>query len=584
MTYDLRLVFPYFRGMEITKPARIFLPQDFTVTVWAELKPYYDKLTDENIHNTEELVLWLRKRSELESVVSEDLAWRYIRMTCDTTDKEIEKAYLFFVQEIEPHISPYNDKLNKKLIEADEKYKLPAEKYFVYLRAVKKEIEIFREENIPLFTEIATLAQQYAAINAKMTINYEGKEQTLQQAANYLKNPDRKIREEVYYLVANRRLQDQTSLDELFNKLLALRHKVAVNAGFQNFRDFMFAALGRFDYTPADCFKFHESVREQIVPFMNARALKRKAELHLDKLKPWDMDVDTEGKPTLKPFSDGQDLTEKGIACFSKIDSYFADCLATMKQLKHLDLDSRIGKAPGGYNYPLAEIGAPFIFMNAAGNIRDLQTLVHEGGHAVHSFLTKDMELNAFKNTPSEVAELASMSMELISMDGWDQFNFDSDELRRAFIDQLENSLETLPWVATVDKFQQWIYTNPEHTNEERTKMWVEIFDEFNMKEVDFKGQEKYKAAAWHKQLHIFEVPFYYIEYGFAQLGAIAMWKNYKLNKTKGLENYKAALKLGYSKPIGEIYKTGGIQFDFSNEYVHELKAFVETELAKLEK
>ncbi len=569
--------------MEMTKPQRIFLPQDFAITNWEALKPYFDLLVNETISDMHGLEQWLRKRSELESVVSEDMAWRYIRMTCDTTNKDIEAAYLFFVQEIDPHIAPYTDQLNKKLVSAEALYPLPSDKYFVYLRAVKKEIEIFREENIPLFTELSTLSQQYAAINAKMTVQYDGKEQTLQQAANYLKSPDRSIREEVYYLIANRRLQDQEALDTLFHQLVKLRHQVAINAGFDNFRDFMFAALGRFDYTPADCFKFHESVREQIVPFMNARARKRKADLQLTQLKPWDMDVDTEGKPTLKPFTDGHDLTEKGIACFAKVDPYFADCLNTMKGMKHLDLDSRIGKAPGGYNYPLAETGAPFIFMNAAGNIRDLQTLVHEGGHAVHSFLTKDMELNAFKNTPSEVAELASMSMELISMDGWDAFHFDSDELRRAFIDQLENSLETLPWVATVDKFQHWIYTHPTHTTAERTEAWVKIFDEFNMQEVDYHGQEKYRAAAWHKQLHIFEVPFYYIEYGFAQLGAIAMWKNYKLNKVKGLENYKAALRLGYSKPIGEIYATGGIQFDFSNEYVHELKEFVETELSKLE-
>ncbi len=569
--------------MEISRPNRFFLPQDYRITSWDKLKPYYDILASESIASVAELELWLLKRSELESVVSEDLAWRYIRMTCDTTNKEIEQDYLFFVQEIEPPLSPYNDLLNKKLVEANSKYPLTAETYFVYLRGVKKEIEIFREENIPLFTELSTLAQQYAAINAKMTISYEGKEQTLQQAANYLKNPDRKIREAVYYLIANRRLEDKNALDDLFNKLVTLRHQVATNAGFHNFRDFMFAALGRFDYTSADCEKFHSSVKEQIVPFMNERARKRRAELKLAGLKPWDMDVDTEGKPTMKPFTDGDDLTRRGIACFEKVDPYFADCLSTMQQLKHLDLDSRIGKAPGGYNYPLAEIGAPFIFMNAAGNIRDLQTLVHEGGHAVHSFLTKDMALNAFKNTPSEVAELASMSMELISMDGWDAFNFSPDELRRAFIDQLENALETLPWVATVDKFQHWIYTNPSHTVEERTQAWVEIFDEFNMQEVDFTGQETYRANAWHKQIHIFEVPFYYIEYGFAQLGAIAMWKNYKLDKVKGLENYKAALKLGYSKPIGEIYQTGGIQFNFSNEYVFQLKEFVENELTKLE-
>lgn len=236
--------------------------------------------------------------------MSEDLAWRYIRMTCDTTDKAKEEAYLFFVQEIEPHMAPYSDLLNKKLVAANETFPLPAEKYFVYLRSVKKEIEIFREENIPLFTELSTLAQQYAAISGKMTVQYQGRELTLQQAANYLKDQNRDIRMEVYYLIAERRLADRDTLDTLFNKLVALRHQVAVNAGFENFRDYMFAALGRFDYTPDDCYRFDEAVKQEVVPFMNKRAQRRRADLKLDVLKPGDMDVDTEGKPTLKPFTD----------------------------------------------------------------------------------------------------------------------------------------------------------------------------------------------------------------------------------------------------------------------------------------
>lgn len=248
----------------------------------------------------------------------------------------------------------------------------------------------------------------------------------------------------------------------------------------------------------------------------------------------------------------------------------------------HFDLESRKGKAPGGYNYPLAEIGVPFIFMNATSNLRDLVTLLHEGGHAVHSFLTRDLELNDFKNTPSEVAELASMSMELISMDHWDIFFKTEDELKRAKREHLKQIIETLPWVATIDKFQHWIYENPGHSLEERTTAWLKIYGDFSDNVTDWTGLEHFKEIIWQKQLHLFEVPFYYIEYGMAQLGAIAVWKNFKEDKNKGLEGYQNALKLGYTKSIPEVYQAAGIKFDFSKAYIKELMTFLRNELEML--
>jgi oligoendopeptidase F len=253
-----------------------------------------------------------------------------------------------------------------------------------------------------------------------------------------------------------------------------------------------------------------------------------------------------------------------------------------MKEMGHLDLDSRIGKAPGGFNYPLYEIGVPFIYMNAAGTLRDLVTMVHEGGHAIHSFLTRDLELTEFKSVPSEVAELASMGMELISMDFWDEFFTNEDDLKRAQKEQLEKVISTLPWVAAIDKFQHWIYENPNHTEKERYDKWKEIMNTFGSAVVDWSGFEDVRSNLWQKQLHLFEVPFYYIEYGMAQLGAIALWRNYKQNPEKTIKQYKEALKLGYTKSIGEIYKTAGIEFNFTRNYVRELMHFVSDELKKL--
>jgi oligoendopeptidase F len=382
--------------------------------------------------------------------------------------------------------------------------------------------------------------------------------------------------------ISERRFQDKNTLDELFNKLIGLRHKVAQNADFENFRDYKFTAMGRFDYTPQDCFDFHESTQKEIVPILNQLASDRKEKLGLAELKPWDKAVDPTNKAPLVPFTNTSDLIEKTIECFNRLDPFLGECIKTMRKIKHLDLESRVGKAPGGYNYPLSEIGIPFIFMNATSTLRDLVTILHEGGHAVHSIVTKDLELVDFKHTPSEVAELASMSMELISMDHWNVFFENEDELKRAKKGHLEQIIQTLPWVAIIDKFQHWIYENPEHTIEERKTKWNEIFSTFSDTMTDWTGLEKFKDYFWQKQLHLFEVPFYYIEYGFAQLGAIAVWKRSKEDPKKGLDGYLAALKLGYTKSIPEIYKAANIEFNFSQEYIGELIDFVQVEMRKL--
>ncbi len=560
---------------------RRFLPDKLKVTGWEVLEPYFNQLLQRNIESKADLENWLKDRSELEAFISEDLAWRYVRMTCDTNNKELEQAYVFFVTEMEPKISPLNDLLNKKLVQSPFLDALDHDKYFIYLRGIKKEIEIFREANVPLMAEIATESQKYGSIMGSLTVNIDGKELTLQQASNYLKSTDRSKREEAFIKINDKRLQHADELDGLFNRLLKLRHQVAVNAGFNNYRDYMFAALGRFDYTPADCFAFHDAIKTEVVPLVKAFNEKRKAELGHE-LRPWDLEVDTQNRPALEPFTSGADLLDKTIGCFKKVDEYFAWCIETMDNMERLDLESRIGKAPGGYNYPMAETNVPFIFMNAASSTRDVETMLHEGGHAVHSFLSKDLELAAFKNCPSEVAELASMSMELLSYEGQDVFYKEASDLKRAKEEHLEGIIKILPWIATIDKFQHWIYTNPQHTTAERRKYWMELSKEFGTGMVNWIGLEHIQACTWQKQLHLFEVPFYYIEYGMAQLGALAVWRNAQRNKAQAIDQYKNALSLGYTKPIGEIYQTAGIEFNFSAVYIKELMTFVKVELSKL--
>lgn len=573
------------QASQITIPTigkRNFLPDNLVIDSWEKIAPYFEDLKTRTINNVTELEKWLKDRSELEAVLEEDMAWRYIKMNIDTTDEQLAESFNFFITEVEPKVAPYDNDFNLKLVNSPYVDELNKEKYHIYIRGIKKQIEIFREENIPLNTKLQADAQKYGAISAKMTINYDGKELTLQQAANYLKNIDRVIREEVFHLSNNRRLEDEEQLNTLYTELIQLRNKVAQNAGFANYRDYMFAAMGRFDYKPQDCFDFHNAIAKEVVPVTNMFDQEKKQLLGVDTLKPWDTAVDPTGKAPLKPFEGGEELIDKSIQCFYKIRPFFGDCLEIMKQMKYVDLDSKKGKAPGGFNYPLHEIGVPFIYMNSVGSQRDLVTMVHEGGHAVHSFLSRDLELTGFKDAPSEVAELASMSMELLTMDYWDEFYTNPEELKRAKKEQLEKALETLPWVASIDKFQHWVYENPTHTVEERYTTWTNIMKEFGSNVVDWTGNENALAALWQKQLHLFEVPFYYIEYGMAQLGAIAVWRNYKQNPTKAIDQYIEALKLGYTKSIGEIYQAAGIEFNFTQAYVKELVDFIKEELEKI--
>lgn len=565
----------------IPKKERHFLPNTIEIN-WDTILPFFDDLINRDLKSLAELTQWMIDRSELESMLEEDFAWRYIRMTCDTTDEKILQAFEDFATNIEPKLSEYANLLNKKIMSCEFLYELPASEYFIYIRSLKKQLEIFREENISIFTDLQLAQQKYGVIAGAMSVTIENKEYTLEQASTFLKDQDRNIRKTVYETIQARRLQDRNQLDKLFNKLITMRQHVASNAGFENFRDYQFQALGRFDYNADDCLAFHDAIAKEVVPILKNNSLKRAKKIGLNTLSPFDTEVDITGKAALKPFANGNELINKTIQCFTQISPELGNYLAIMKANQLIDLDARKGKAPGGYNYPLAETGAPFIFMNSANSVRDLTTMVHEGGHAIHTFVSSHLLLNDFKHTPSEVAELASMSMELISMNHWDVFFDNEADLKSAKEEQLKDTLKTLPWVATIDAFQHWIYTNPTHTIAERTVAWENIFDRFGANFVDWSDYPEQKKNLWQKQLHLFEVPFYYIEYAIAQLGAIAIYRNYLADPAKTLEQYLAALKLGYTKSMKEIYETAGIRFDFSAGYIKELMDFLKIEIEKV--
>ncbi|MEM1000506.1 MAG: M3 family oligoendopeptidase [Bacteroidota bacterium] len=562
---------------------RHFVNNEFTVSDWENLTPYFTLLQNAAIETVEDTVAWLRQMSELEFVLNEDKAWRYIYMTRNTADEVIRKRYQYYVAEILPHVSVEANSLLEKLYGSPGFSQLDPAEYRIVIRSTRNRIELFREENVPLLTEISQESRKFDEIAAGLHIIEDGEKMTLQKAASLLEGMERGRREQVWRKVAYARYAHHDALNELFDRLIGLRHQVAVNADFSSYADYKFAELGRFDYTREDCYQFHDSIENVVRPLLERRSEQRQQNLGVDTLHHWDLTVDEFGQEPLKPFASPEELIDKTVRIFDRLDPRLGEQMQTMREMGHLDLDSRLHKAPGGYNYPLAESGVPFIFMNAVGTQSDLTTMLHECGHAIHSFATQHLEISAYKYLPSEIAELASMSMELITLDFLDEFYDDPEDLRRAKREQIIRPLTLLPWIAAVDRFQFWAYDHPGHSHEERAATWKAIYERFHGNHISWEGVEDVFGTYWQKQGHIFDVPFYYIEYGFAQLGAIAVWRNYRQNPEKGLNDYLHALSLGYTRPIPEVYEAAGIRFDFSEDYIRELMDFTMEELRKLE-
>lgn len=564
------------------KPVRKFIPADINFSDWASAEPYFEELLKTEIVGVESLESWLRNWSELDAAMGEHIRWIYIKTTTDTSDEKAKAELVNLYANVYPKMSVFTNRLDKKFVECPYTSQLASSKFGTTIRKIKKNIEIFREENIPLESELSLLQNEYNNIIGAQSITVNNQEMTLQQAMVYLKDNNRAFREEVYSKIAERKLADAEKLDELLGKLIKLRHQQALNAGFSNYRDFRFAQLGRFDYTPEDCYSFHNSVELAVAPISIRTREERKIKMGVDELKPWDLDVDVTGKPALKPFTSANELIEKTIQCFTLLDPYFANCIRVMDHMKYLDLESRMHKGPGGYNMSMPEIGVPFIFMNSTNSEQDVVTMVHEGGHAVHSFLAHPLELTAFKETTPEIAEVASMGMELMSMEHWDIFYPDADELKRAKRNHLGHILSILARTCLGDAFQHWMYLNPEHTTEERRLKWIELSKRFSGNVVDWTGYEKAFATSYQGILHFYEVPFYYIEYAFAQLGALGIWKNFRADKTATIQSYKEALKLGYTKTIPEFYETAGVKFAFDKAHIEDLVKHLNENLQQL--
>ena len=555
-----------------------FVPADIDAAKWESLKPYYEDLLERNFKCAGCLKQFLLDRSELDAAAAEAGSNLYIAMTCNTEDEQARAKFLSFIENVEPELKKIGFELNKKVVESPHVKDLDTERYGVLLRDWFADVEIYRDENIRLQTEDTKLGQKYAELCGAMMVNFDGEDKTMPQMGVYQQDEDRAVREAAWRAVAERRLQDRDVIDGIFDEMVDNRNITAKNAGFEEFRGYMFAVKHRFDYTPEDCLAFHDAIEEKCMPIVRRLADERKDALGVDTLRPWDMAVDPHGHAALHPFDTAEQLIECTSNLFHRMGEGLGDMFDTMRDGGYsLDLDSRKGKAPGGYQASRDRKRMPFIFMNAAGLPRDLDTMVHEAGHAFHYMLCRHDDLVWYRGAPLEFAEVASMSMELLAYPFLDEF-YTKTECKRAIRKHLEGVVSTLTWVATIDAFQHWIYLNPSHTREERTDQWLELGKRFG-NTVDWEGLTSEQEAVWHRQLHPFEVPFYYVEYGIAQLGALQMWMQYRKDPIKALANYKAGLKLGSSKKLPELFETSGLQFDFSAEMVGELMQVVQEEL-----
>jgi oligoendopeptidase F len=571
--------------MELTQlppyQKRTFVPSNADLTDLATVTGLYERLEKEPINSAQELEAWMLKRSELEAALSQAGSILYIRMTCKTDDPQIAGAYTKFIQSIPPAIKPIDDRLNHKYVAARKLYTLDAARYQVYDRAVKTDIELFCEKNVPLQTKVDLLSQEYQKICGAMTVQFEGQEQTMPQMGKYLLDTDRALRERAWRASAERRLKDKDKLEEIFQGMFDLRNTMARNAGFSIFTDYKFKAMHRFDYTPKDCKKYHETVEQLIVPLNGKILKKRREQMKLKTLRPWDTAVDASGKKALAPFKDPQELIKGTLSIFKKLDPDFSAQFDEMKQLGLLDLGSRKGKAPGGYQDALSEARKPFIFMNAVGVDDDLRTLLHEAGHAFHSLACVKEPLLEYRHAPMEFCEVASMAMELLGGEYLSEF-YNKEDLRRSNREHLEGIIHVLAWVANIDAFQHWLYEHPQHSADERRQAWAGFYEHFGGQFIDWSGLTEVKDHLWHRQLHIFEVPFYYIEYGIAQLGALQVWLNARRDPKKALSDYKHGLSLGGSRPVVELYRAAGISFDFSESIIKPLVEAVTEEWEKL--
>ena len=552
-----------------------FVPDDFDASKWENIEPYVNDLLSRELTCSSCLEKAISDSSNLAEHISETGALLYIGMTCDTENEKKKNEFLHFVENVRPKLSEFSDALNRRIAEHPSLEDL-SERYTLMIRGIISDIEIFRTENIPLGVEQTKLVTKAQGITGAMTVEFEGKERTFPEMKAFLESNDREKREKAWKSMVNRWMDDSEDLSEIFDELIKIRHQIALNAGFDTYTDYMFRAMHRFDYSVEDCLTFHDSIEKVCMPIVKDINEKRRVAFGLEKLSPWDVNEktgsgpDISGERPLKPFESVQEMVTKLSQLFHNMSEDLGNKFDKLVEMDTLDLETRKGKAPGGYQYYLEKSRVPFIFMNAAGLQGDLETMIHESGHAFHSLYCGHLDLIDERNYPIEFAEVASMSMELLTQDEWGIFYESSNEVNRARISHLEGVVYLLPWIATIDAFQHWIYANPDHTRNERKEYWLSLREKFGS-DMNWNGNEEFRELSWQQQGHLYGVPFYYVEYGIAQLGALQLWQTHRKDPEKALIDYSNAMELGNTKTLPDLFAAAELKLGFDEKHLNSL-------------
>lgn len=549
---------------------------------WTRIEPYYRELAERPL-SADTISAWLADWTRLAELVHETYQRLYVAITVDTTDEAARQRYEAFLDEIYPQAQAAEQILKEKLLASG----LEPEGFERPLRILRAEAEIFRQENLTLLAQELKLSAEYDQIIGAQTVLWEGREVTLAQLRPVFQDPDRAKRERAWRLTAERQLADRQAINDLWSQLLPLRSRIAANAGFQNYRDYRWKQMLRFDYTPDDCLQFHAAIEKAAVPAAQRLYEARRRRLGVETLRPWDLEVDPLGRPPLKPYEHIDQLVSGAAAMFHAVDPQLGAYFDIMRSEGLLDLENRKGKAPGGYCTEFLASQRPFIFMNAVGLHDDLQTLLHEGGHAFHVFETNPLPYIQQKQVGLEFAEVASMGMEMLAspyLSTPGKF-YSAQDAARALIQHLEESIWFWPYMAVVDAFQHWVYANPQLAQQpaSRDAYWTELWDRF-MVGVDWSGLEEEKATGWQRKLHITQSPFYYIEYGLALLGAMQVWRNAREDQAEAVRAYRRALALGGTVGLKELYAAAGVKLAFDAETLQEVIELMESAIQELER
>lgn len=548
-----------------------------------QLEKTLSTLLNKMISSKLDLENWLKEQSKVIWDIEEQLRSHYIAFQCNTDDEEIKDTFEHDQQFVKPLLKRYQNLLDNKYLESPFRMELDSNLYGLLDTKIKNAQKLFCEENIELEIKEDKLVTEYFEITGGLSGIWDGEEKTITELQSYLQDSNRDTRKKAKTIISEQFLSVEKELQNILNQLIEIRHQKAKNIQLENYRDYMFKKYERFDYSAIDCYELAESIRKYVVPLKDKILLEKKDKLQIDTLRPWDVSAVTPDQKVLKPIANENDLIEKSTHIFNKLDVEFSALLNRMYKHNCLDLTSRKGKAAGGFCEYLPASQLSYIFMNLNYTQDDIVTFIHEMGHSIHNELIKPLKLRQYIEIPAETAELASMTMELFSLNYWDTFYTDKKDLKQAKINFFKDVISYLPIMLIVDQFQHWLYENPSHTSEERNEKYLQLQKHYQSSVIHIDGYENWIATSWLPVLHIFEVPFYYIEYAIAQLGALQMYKQYKEDPKQALENYKKALSLGSSQSIKDVYDAAGIRFDFSGETIKELMLFVEKELELLE-